>query len=57
MTNKIRVLYIDDEDNNLNSFKASLRKDFHIITAIDAEDVVYPNKRTTKNFKCHCFIQ
>ncbi|MCH7414417.1 hybrid sensor histidine kinase/response regulator [Belliella sp. R4-6] len=38
MNKKIRVLYIDDEDNNLNSFKASLRKDFHIITAIDAED-------------------
>ena len=38
MSNKIRVLYIDDEDNNLNSFKASLRKDFHIITAIDAEE-------------------
>ncbi|MCH7398970.1 hybrid sensor histidine kinase/response regulator [Belliella sp. DSM 107340] len=38
MNEKIRVLYIDDEDNNLNSFKASLRKDFHIITAIDAED-------------------
>jgi signal transduction histidine kinase len=36
MTDKIKVLYIDDEDNNLNSFKASLRKDFMVITAIDA---------------------
>ncbi|MDO9554333.1 hybrid sensor histidine kinase/response regulator [Rhodonellum sp.] len=36
MSEKIRVLYLDDEDNNLNSFKASLRKDFKIITAIDA---------------------
>ncbi|MCH7410316.1 hybrid sensor histidine kinase/response regulator [Belliella sp. DSM 111904] len=38
MSNKIRVLYIDDEDNNLNSFKASLRKDFHVITALNAEE-------------------
>ncbi|MCH7403643.1 hybrid sensor histidine kinase/response regulator [Belliella kenyensis] len=38
MSDKIRVLYIDDEDNNLNSFKASLRKDFHIITALNAEE-------------------
>ncbi|WP_113925842.1 hybrid sensor histidine kinase/response regulator [Cognataquiflexum aquatile] len=36
MTDKIKVLYIDDEDNNLNSFKASLRRDFKVITAIDA---------------------
>jgi two-component system, sensor histidine kinase and response regulator len=36
MTDKIIVLYIDDEDNNLNSFKASLRKDYKVITAIDA---------------------
>ncbi|MBY5951003.1 hybrid sensor histidine kinase/response regulator [Algoriphagus sp. NF] len=32
----IRVLYIDDEDNNLKSFRATLRKDFKIFTAIDA---------------------
>lgn len=36
MTDKIIVLYIDDEDNNLNSFKASLRKDYKVITALDA---------------------
>ncbi|AMQ56388.1 hybrid sensor histidine kinase/response regulator [Algoriphagus sanaruensis] len=35
---KIHVLYIDDEDNNLKSFKATLRKDFKIFTAIDAEE-------------------
>jgi len=33
---KIKVLYIDDEDNNLNSFKASLRKEFVVHTAINA---------------------
>lgn len=38
MNNKIQVLYIDDEDNNLKSFKATLRKDFKIFTAIDAEE-------------------
>ncbi len=35
---KIHVLYIDDEDNNLKSFRASLRKDFKVFTAIDAEE-------------------
>ncbi|WP_194777470.1 hybrid sensor histidine kinase/response regulator [Pararhodonellum marinum] len=38
MKHKIHVLYLDDEDNNLNSFKASLRKDFKVFTAIDAEE-------------------
>lgn len=38
MIDKIHVLYIDDEDNNLKSFKASLRKDFKIFTAIDGEE-------------------
>jgi signal transduction histidine kinase len=38
MTNRIHVLYIDDEDNNLISFKASLRKDFKVVTAVNAEE-------------------
>lgn len=38
MSFKIHVLYIDDEDNNLKSFRATLRKDFKIFTAIDAEE-------------------
>lgn len=38
MSNKIHVLYIDDEDNNLKSFRATLRKDFTIFTAIDPEE-------------------
>ncbi|MGM0945142.1 MAG: ATP-binding protein [Bacteroidota bacterium] len=37
MNSNIHVLYIDDEDNNLKSFRATLRKDFKIFTAIDAE--------------------
>jgi DNA-binding NtrC family response regulator len=32
------VLYIDDEINNLNSFKASFRRDFEIYTAQSARD-------------------
>ncbi|GHB42530.1 hybrid sensor histidine kinase/response regulator [Mongoliitalea lutea] len=36
MKDKIKVLYIDDEANNLNSFRASLRKFFTITTATDA---------------------
>jgi signal transduction histidine kinase len=38
MNKKIHVLYIDDEDNNLKSFRATLRKDFKIFTAIGAEE-------------------
>src|SRR5690606_34528777 len=38
MNDQIHVLYIDDEDNNLKSVRASLRKDFKIFTAIDADE-------------------
>jgi two-component system, sensor histidine kinase and response regulator len=38
MNGKIHVLYIDDEDNNLKSFRATLRKDFKVFTAINAEE-------------------
>ena len=34
--NKIRILYIDDEVNNLNSFKASFRKMYDIYVADSA---------------------
>jgi response regulator RpfG family c-di-GMP phosphodiesterase len=33
---KIHVLYLDDEENNLIAFKASFRRDFTIFTAISA---------------------
>jgi response regulator RpfG family c-di-GMP phosphodiesterase len=33
---KISVLYVDDEENNLIAFKASFRRDFTIFTAISA---------------------
>src|ERR1700761_134797 len=34
----IGVLYVDDEINNLNSFKAAFRRDFEIYTAISAKE-------------------
>jgi DNA-binding NtrC family response regulator len=34
----IGVLYIDDEINNLNSFKGAFRRDFEIFTAISAKE-------------------
>lgn len=35
---KIKVLYIDDESNNLFSFKASFRFDYDILTAISPDE-------------------
>ena len=36
--NKIHVLYVDDEENNLIAFKASFRRDFKIFTAISVAE-------------------
>lgn|SRR5690606_6850949 len=36
-TQEISVLYVDDEENNLISFKASLRRKYKIFTAISAK--------------------
>ena len=35
---KIKVLYLDDEIENLNAFKAAFRRDFEIHTAISADE-------------------
>src|SRR5476651_388636 len=35
---EIGVLYVDDEINNLNSFKAAFRRDFEIYTASSAKE-------------------
>ncbi|MDR7129298.1 response regulator RpfG family c-di-GMP phosphodiesterase [Algoriphagus sp. 4150] len=35
---KIRILYVDDEDNNLQAFKATFRRDYKIFLAINAKD-------------------
>jgi len=33
---KIRILYIDDEENNLQAFKATFRREYKIFLAIGA---------------------
>jgi two-component system, sensor histidine kinase and response regulator len=35
MPEKVKILYIDDEPDNLVGFKASLRLDYHILTAVN----------------------
>ncbi|TNE29500.1 MAG: hybrid sensor histidine kinase/response regulator [Bacteroidetes bacterium] len=37
-TNKPRVLYVDDEQNNLNSFRANFRREYDVYTAISAQE-------------------
>src|ERR1700751_717271 len=32
------VLYVDDEENNLNSFRAALRRDYNIFTALSRDE-------------------
>lgn len=38
MSEKINVLYVDDEVNNINSFKATFRKDFNVFTALSGQE-------------------
>ncbi|MEB2781950.1 response regulator [Algoriphagus persicinus] len=33
---KIKILYVDDEENNLQAFKATFRRDYQIFLAIEA---------------------
>lgn len=35
---KYNVLYVDDEENNLNSFRAALRRNYNIFTALSGEE-------------------
>ncbi len=35
---KIRILYVDDEENNLQAFKATFRRDYKIHLAISASE-------------------
>jgi len=32
------ILYVDDEENNLNSFRAALRRDYNVFTALSGEE-------------------
>lgn len=36
----IKVLYVDDEENNLAAFKASFRRQFSVFTAISADEAL-----------------
>lgn len=48
----IRVLYIDDEENNLHAFKASFRRQYEIYTALSAVDGL----KILQNVKMHVII-
>ncbi len=37
---KISILYVDDEENNLNSFKATFRRDFDVTVAISGAEAI-----------------
>lgn len=39
-TDKIKVLYLDDEEQNLHAFKASFRREFEIFTTTSAQEAV-----------------
>lgn len=45
--NKIKILYIDDEQENLNAFKASFRRTFDIYLANSAEEGIAVLKSTS----------
>jgi response regulator RpfG family c-di-GMP phosphodiesterase len=38
--NKINILYVDDEENNLVSFKATFRMRYNVMTAISGEEAI-----------------
>ena len=38
MAKKLKVLYVDDEENNLNAFKSYFRKDYQVFTAPGVEE-------------------
>lgn len=40
MVEKIKILYIDDEENNLVGFKASFRMEYHVLIASNTQDAL-----------------
>jgi len=36
--NQFNVLYVDDEENNLNSFRAALRRNYNVFTALSGDE-------------------
>lgn len=39
-TDKIKIIYVDDEENNLISFEATFRTKYDVLTAISAADAI-----------------
>jgi class 3 adenylate cyclase len=39
-TEKVKLLYVDDEENNLISFRATFRREYEVFTAIGAEEAL-----------------
>ncbi len=35
---KIKILYVDDEENNIQAFKATFRRDYKVFVALSAEE-------------------
>lgn len=54
VTEKIRVMYVDDEENNLISFKAAFRNSFDIVTANSAADAI--DQLDRMNEKVHVIL-
>ena len=40
MNEKVRILYVDDENNNLVSFRSYFRKFYEVYTALNAKDAL-----------------
>jgi response regulator RpfG family c-di-GMP phosphodiesterase len=40
LQNKIAILYVDDEENNLFSFKATFRLKYRVLTALSGDDAL-----------------
>ncbi|MDQ6480754.1 Response regulator receiver domain-containing protein [Dyadobacter koreensis] len=49
---KISILYVDDEVNNLNSFKAAFRRDFNVLTVTSGKEGL----EVLKSNKVHVII-
>jgi len=50
--NKITILYVDDEENNLFSFKATFRIKYNVLTALSGDEAL----RILDNNKVHIII-
>ncbi|MDJ1502597.1 hybrid sensor histidine kinase/response regulator [Xanthocytophaga agilis] len=44
---KIRILYVDDELNNLNMFRASFRLDYDIVTSLSGKDALEQTRKSS----------